>query len=49
MATVRITHRYADGDVTTFEIEVDQMFSGAVTEAVGEVLRMWSEAVPEAD
>lgn len=47
MATARIVHAYDDGSTTTFEVEADQMFPGAVVEAVDQVLRMYLEAVTE--
>ena len=47
MAAAHITHRYDDGSQTTFEVDVDQLFDGAVTEACDQVLRMFLEAVPD--
>lgn len=47
MATPRITHAYADGSTTTFEVECSEFIDGALTEAVSQVLRMYLEAVTD--
>lgn len=49
MATARIVHHYDDTTETVFEVEFDQMFAGSMTEAVDEVLRMWTTAMSEED
>lgn len=47
MAHARITQRFAEGGEIEVDVYVEESFPDAVAECVGEVLRLWREAVPD--